>query len=335
MEQQHRVVYRPTICRAWLGALLLLGWLLAACGGEQSGLITSGTPVATATGSVALHALTVATPTDTAVPPRAAMPTSSISAVAASPATPAATEAPAGATPAITTSSSAQGGGGGNNVVRVVNHNDGRLQIRGNLDLNHIPGPTVGPVNLAYATSSCTDCQTIAVALQIDLISRTATRIVPQNAAVAVNVQCHHCVTIARALQYVVQVDDPNQVPPDVADLLKEMDRTLNDISHTQGITITEAESQINAVIARFSTLAASLYDQRQEDTRDNTPGPPALPAATPASTTTPAGDLTPTSAPQTPTAPPPAAAPTATPTTTATLAPTSPPAHPTPTASP
>jgi putative peptide zinc metalloprotease protein len=315
MEQQDRIVYCPRIFRAWLGALLLLGWLLAACGGEQSGLAANGTPVATATGSTALHALTVATPTDTAVPPRAAPPTSSMSAVVATPATPAATDAPADVNPAITTSSSAQGGGGGNNMVRVVNHNDGQLRIRGNLDLNHIPGPTVGPVNLAYATSSCADCQTIAVALQIDLISRTATRIVPQNAAVAVNVQCHHCVTIARALQYVIQVDDPNQVPPDVADLLKEMDRTLNDISHTQGITVTEAESQINAVIAQFSTLAASLDDQRQEDTRDNSPGTPVLPTAAPDTTPAPTSPASPTpsGAPQTPSAPPATVTPTAT----------------------
>ena len=50
---------------------------------------------------------------------------------------------------------------------------DGRLRIRGGIQLNHIPGPTVGPVNLADASSSCVDCQTIAVAMQINLIGRT------------------------------------------------------------------------------------------------------------------------------------------------------------------
>src|SRR5215218_945408 len=59
-------------------------------------------------------------------------------------------------------------GGGANNVVIIENRVDGRLTTRGQVQLNRIPGPTAGPANLASANASCTDCQTLAVALQID-----------------------------------------------------------------------------------------------------------------------------------------------------------------------
>src|SRR5689334_19016047 len=64
------------------------------------------------------------------------------------------------------------GGGGGKNIVTQINRTDNRLRIKGNIQLNRIPGPNVEPINLAFAGSSCTGCQTYAVALQINLISR-------------------------------------------------------------------------------------------------------------------------------------------------------------------
>jgi hypothetical protein len=284
----------------------VLALLLTACAGTSAD-ITSGTqanpasttPTAGATAMLGASAIMPATRTTTVTATlgtgtaTAASGTSTRSPSATAGGTTAgATPTPAGtsASPDVAiTSSSNAGGGGGKNEVRVVNYGDERMKIRGNIDFNRIPGPNVEPVNLAYATSSCTDCQTIAVALQINLISRTATRIAPQNAAIAINQQCTRCVTVARALQYNYQVDDPQQTPQEVSDLLREMDRTLNEISQDKGISLSEAESRIDAVIAQFRQLATSLNDQRSEDTKS---GDPATPTGVPG-TRTPAGTQT------------------------------------------
>jgi hypothetical protein len=285
---------------------------------------TSAATIAAATASTSRQALG-GTPSVTADPARASAATPSAATPGAAPAD----------EPAITSSSNS-GGGGGNNVVRIDNHNDGRMLIRGNVDLNRIPGPNVGPVNAAYAYSSCTDCQTIAVALQINLISRTATHIAPENYAVAINQRCTRCVTVARAIQYTYQVDDPQNTPKEVSDLLNEMDRTLREIANDKGISLAEAEGRINAVIAQFRDLAASLNDQRQADTADNGSGTPG-PAGTPTTTGTPqaTGTVAPTSTatPGTPSASPsPTAGSTPTPSPAITPAAT---ATPTPSASP
>ena len=100
----------------------------------------------------------------------------------------------------------------GRGISNKMRHkNDGKFRPKGRIQVNHIPGDNAQPVNDAEAYSSCTNCETFAIALQVDLISRTATTIAPQNIAVAVNYQCSHCSTSARAIQYVIRVDDPTQ----------------------------------------------------------------------------------------------------------------------------
>lgn len=151
-----------------------------------------------------------------------------------------------------------------NNVVIIENHKDGRPRLRASVELERIPGDTAKPVNYAGAYASCTDCQTISLAFQIALRSRTATDVEPWNVAVAYNYQCTRCYTVARAIQYVVPVDDPREDPEDVKALLKAMEKELRDIISTD-FTIADAEARINSVVAEFRQLGLSLYDQRQE----------------------------------------------------------------------
>jgi putative peptide zinc metalloprotease protein len=163
-------------------------------------------------------------------------------------------------------------GGGGKNVVQVNNQKDGKRRMRASIQLNRIPGPSVAPANLALAQASCTGCQTIAIALQIDLISTSAGHVTPQNAAVAVNYACSGCVTIAVALQYVISVDDPTQVPPEVNDLINEMERELRAIAKDKNASVRDVVSRIDAVLTQFRSLAESLNDQRDEATESTSP---------------------------------------------------------------
>ena len=53
---------------------------------------------------------------------------------------------------------------------------------------------------------------------------RGATVVAPVNRAVAVNENCTRCVTIARALQYVIPVDDCREVPREINELVRRVD---------------------------------------------------------------------------------------------------------------
>ncbi len=101
------------------------------------------------------------------------------------------------------------------------------------------------------------------MALQIDLVSRNAHDVTPQNYAYAINYQCTGCTTVARALQYVIPVDDPNQVPDEVREPQRQMDAELRQAAHDPHETLDQAEARVNDVINQFQDLANSLYDQR------------------------------------------------------------------------
>src|ERR1700757_4341320 len=98
---------------------------------------------------------------------------------------------------------------GPKNVVIVQNRTDNAVKIDGRVQLGREPGPGMGAVNIASADSTCTDCTTLAVALQINLFNRNAGVFTPQNAATAVNGACTRCDTEAYAFQYNIGVDDP------------------------------------------------------------------------------------------------------------------------------
>lgn len=178
--------------------------------------------------------------------------------------------------------------GGGNNMVQLVNKKDNDMEVRGSTQLNKIWGPNVAPLNRAYAQASCTDCQTFAVALQINLISTRATNISPRNEAVALNYKCTRCITAAVAIQYTFQVDDPHQVPPRLDKLLKDMEKEINSLKANKGVTVTEAANRIDAVIAQFNDLAANLNKQQQESEQSDDPGVTPLPESTPEPSVTP-----------------------------------------------
>jgi hypothetical protein len=156
--------------------------------------------------------------------------------------------------------------GNGTNEVVVHNCTDNRLRVRAAIQLNTIPGRVVTPLNEAYAEGSCLHCQTLAVALQIDLYSaERATDIEPGNFAVAINTGCTGCVTVARAIQYVQGVDEPGDVSEEISSTVNALSNELTAIQSDPSVTLPEAESRLNAVIARFNALGGSLLEQRDE----------------------------------------------------------------------
>jgi hypothetical protein len=178
---------------------------------------------------------------------------------------------------------------GTGSVVRLRNKQDGRMRIRGNVELNRIHGPKVTPKNGAVSWASCTDCQTVTVALQLNLYKPTATWVAPVNEAVAFNYECTRCATVAVAIQYALPVEDPSATPWDVDQLIREMDRELRDIHSDHRITVAEAETRLNTVIARFTSLANNLDQRRAEATEQTSPSltPTATASASASSTPT------------------------------------------------
>jgi putative peptide zinc metalloprotease protein len=283
--------YRMWILISIAAAALFLALVTSLRPSLQAGAQTASTDTPTASPSASATVIASADMTSTPASSPLATPMQAAGLTATAPlATPTSTSGPAATaspvatgTPSTALSAEEQPGsifaeelpgGGGHNTVNAVNRVDNRLLVRGRVELDHIPGPTAAPVNEADAFGSCTGCQTLSVGLQVALISKDASSITPQNFASAINYQCTNCVTVARALQYVVQVDDPTQTPDDVQSLVRQMQDELQSLSQDRSVTqAAQAEAVINNVIAQFSELTQNLSDQRQEQTQPDTAG--------------------------------------------------------------
>lgn len=177
------------------------------------------------------------------------------------------------------------GGDGPSNLVQVENRSDGRFRARGSARLHRISGSNVSPSNGAYAQSRCTDCQSVAVAVQVVLYRRGAPTVAPKNVAVAVNSRCTRCVTVARAIQYVIPVDDPKAIPRDVDELVKGIDREMRYFERIKDVTRVdpdEAEARFDALVQQHASLAQYLNDLRDVKTGSDEGTPGATPSAAP-----------------------------------------------------
>ena len=206
---------------------------------------------------------------------------------ASSASAPAPTGTPSAAEAEAVTLSENAGGAGGNNLVMISNFRDDSLRIRGSVQLNRINAPNVAPQNLAQALAFCTNCETLSVAMQINLIKRGTHRVVPGNAAVAVNVGCFGCTTGAIALQYTLSVDDPMETPPEVRALARAMDAELRAISQSAQ-SFEEAFARVESVVGRFKGLAESLRQNRDIEASPTTVDATATSEPSPTITTSP-----------------------------------------------
>jgi putative peptide zinc metalloprotease protein len=190
--------------------------------------------------------------------------------------------------------------GGANNIVNVVNHNDSFFKSDGRTSLAKIPGPNVGPKNEAFAYSSCTNCNTLAVALQIAVRDANAPNVQPQNAAVAVNFQCTGCQTGAIAIQDVIPVADPTNIPNNIRQQALQIDAEFRDLRATLArgnYSLGQAIGYVDTVIIpQFQSLAGQLDVKRDVENAPTTPGasPMASPSATVSGSPTESSSATP-----------------------------------------
>lgn len=184
------------------------------------------------------------------------------------------------------------------NVVALVNTENGRFMAKARIRLDKIGSERVDPLNQASAESRCTDCQTIAVAMQVVIYKRGASSVTPQNVATALNANCTRCVTVALAYQYVIPVDDYKEVPPRVRELTKEMERELRYFEKVRSVSeidAKQAEARLVAVLDKFSELKQYLRALRDEKKVDASPSP--SPSGAPSPSPTAAATAAPTTA--------------------------------------
>jgi putative peptide zinc metalloprotease protein len=88
-----------------------------------------------------------------------------------------------------------------------INTKDDSSLFRLAFAIKRAAGDVVDNSNAAVAIASCTDCQTIAISIQVVLVTGDPESVTPENIALAYNILCTACDTLASAYQWALSTD--------------------------------------------------------------------------------------------------------------------------------
>jgi len=188
---------------------------------------------------------------------------------------------------------------GDDNVAIAVNTKDGFDIFKLAFSVRHVTGDVVDSGNAAVAYASCTDCQTIALAIQVVLISGyDASVVAPENLAIAINESCSLCDTLASAYQFVLTAEGNLHFTADGNRRLAALRQALRDLGKS-GLTGPEIQAKLDTLMDELASIL------RTELVPAGNNGSPTSPTAVPSS-----APATPGESEQTATPPPTTSAP-------------------------
>lgn len=193
---------------------------------------------------------------------------------------------------------------GGNTSAVAINTTDGSSVFKLAFAIRQVTGSVVDNQNAAVAYSDCSACQTVAISIQVLLISSDPTTFTPVNEAIAINQNCTSCDTLAAAYQFAVGIGTKLKFTAEgrqqIADIRNQLERLRN-----SGLTGPEIASQVGALMNQLSNvLKTELIGVNEPAAGPGASGPAtATPSGTSPTTSSPADATTPTST-ATPTTP-------------------------------
>jgi putative peptide zinc metalloprotease protein len=154
----------------------------------------------------------------------------------------------------------------GNNIVSVVNTKDGASVFKMVFDIRRVTGDVVDNGNAAIAYASCTDCKTVAIAIQIVFVTGNPSTIAPENVAIAINENCTACETLASAYQFVISTNGPVTFTKAGWRRLREIRKALERLRRND-LPIAEIQARLDALMDELAAvLRTELVPVGQND---------------------------------------------------------------------
>jgi putative peptide zinc metalloprotease protein len=190
----------------------------------------------------------------------------------------------------------------GDTTAVAINTKDGFDLFRLAFQVRRTTADVVDTGNAAVAYASCTDCQTVALAIQVLLISGyDSSTVAPENLAIAINESCVACETLASAYQFVLTAEGMLHFTADGSRALAELRQALLGLKGSD-LPVEEIQAKLDALM---DDLAAVLATELVPAGESGTGG--ASPTAAPSASASPSApaDGTTAAPPETPTAEP------------------------------
>lgn len=186
------------------------------------------------------------------------------------------------------------------NAAVATNTKDGKTVVALSIKIVREYDGTVDAANAAVAVASCTDCTTVAIALEGVLVAGSPTDFEPTNVALAINTGCSNCQTLAAAYQAVVQSDGKVRISKAGRQEINDIRRDLHALKKSD-LDIETIRQRVEDAAARFiAVLRNEVVPVGRPDsststttTTEATTSAPTTTTTTEATTTTTVGPTT------------------------------------------
>ena len=137
---------------------------------------------------------------------------------------------------------------GGDNLALAVNTKDDSSVVKFAFDVRRVMNKIVDNTNAAVAVASCENCRTVAVAIQVLLIVNDPEVVSPTNLALAMNVECTSCETLASAYQYVFTTDGQVVFSTEGWRQIVEIRKAIQDLLKDETLDIATLQAELDVI---------------------------------------------------------------------------------------
>jgi putative peptide zinc metalloprotease protein len=144
--------------------------------------------------------------------------------------------------------------GGDDNVAVALNTRDGSTVYAVRLKVVMTGADVVDSGNAAVAAASCSDCTTVAIALEGVVVTGDAEVVAPQNIALAINSGCSGCQTLAYAYQDLQTVDGKVRLTGAGRRTIAGLRAELNGLRRS-GLDVAAVKAEVDRIARAFAAV--------------------------------------------------------------------------------
>ena len=142
------------------------------------------------------------------------------------------------------------------NTAIAINTKDGSALFKFAFSIKRVAGDVVDNQNAAVAVASCESCQTVAIAIQIVLVTGDPSVVTPTNLALALNVECTLCETMASAYQFVFGNGDNMRFTAEGRRELAEIRKAFHDLrKESEDLSLAEIDARVKELVDRIRVV--------------------------------------------------------------------------------
>ena len=172
------------------------------------------------------------------------------------------------------TLSSDDSANGGDNLALAVNTKDDSSVIKFAFDVRRVMNEVVDNTNAAVAAASCENCRTVAVAIQVILIVNDPDVVSPTNLALAMNVECTSCETLASAYQYVFTTDGQVVFSTEGWRQIVEIRKAVQDLLKDESLDLATIQAELDVITDQLYAVVTEELRPPAEVEAEATPAP-------------------------------------------------------------